>query len=113
VLGYLAAGFDVAAPLGDDTAKGTLLLWLLSCGVLGFVWPRGPWRWALLVGPWVPAAHVVLHALALLDSMHPPTYATALALVAVSLVVCLLGAYAGSFLRRAVLAADAGAPAAP
>jgi hypothetical protein len=100
-LGLLAAWFDVAAPFGDDTEKGTLLLWLVSCGALGLLQPRRPWRWALLVGPWVPAAHFALHALGRPDSLNPGGYTTILVLVPVALAVCLLGAYGGSLLRSA------------
>jgi hypothetical protein len=99
-LGLLVAWFDVAAPFGDDTEKGTIFLWLGSCGGLGVLQPRRPWRWALLVGPWVAVAHLVRHALGLPDSVHPNTYTTILLLVPVSLAVCLLGAYGGSLLAR-------------
>jgi hypothetical protein len=100
-LGLLVAGFDVAAPFGDDNEKCTILLWLVSCGLLGVVVPRRPWRWALLVGPWVAAVHAARLALGLPDSMNPATYTTALILLPVSLVVCLVAAYGGALLRRA------------
>jgi hypothetical protein len=99
--GLLVAAFDVAAPFGDDTEKCTVLLWLLSCGSLGLLRPRRPWRWALLVGPWVPAVHAARHALGLPDSLNPNTYVTVLILLPVSLAVCLAGAYAGSLVGRA------------
>ena len=99
-LGLAVARFDVAAPFGDDTAKGTLLLWAACCGALGFLQPRRPWRWAVLVGPWVPAAHLAIHGLGLPASLNPDTYATVLLLVPLSLAVCLAAAYAGSLTRR-------------
>jgi hypothetical protein len=99
VLGLLTAWADVAAPFGDDSEKLTLLLWLLSCGVLGLLQPRRAWRWALLVGPWVPLVHFLLHAFGFRDSINPNSYATILLLVPLSLVVCLLAAYAGSLVR--------------
>jgi hypothetical protein len=99
--GLLVAGFDVAAPFGDDTAQGTVLLWLLCCGVLGFLLPRRPWQWALLVGPWVSVVYAVRQALGLANPMNPDTYATTLLLVPISLAVCLLAACGGSFVRSA------------
>jgi hypothetical protein len=104
-LGLLAAAFDVAEPFGDDTAKGTILLWLASCGLLGFLLPRHPWRWACIVGPLVPVTHLLLHAFGIPHAMNPNTYATILILVPVSLVICAVAAYAGSFLRRTALPA--------
>jgi hypothetical protein len=101
VLGASAAAFDVAAPFGDDSAKGTILLWLAACGLFGFLRPRRPWRWALLVGLWVPATHLVLHALGLPHALNPNTYTTALLLVPVALAFCLVAAYAGSLVRYA------------
>jgi hypothetical protein len=102
VLGVLVAWFDVVAPFGDDTEKGTLLLWLTASGVLGLLAPGRPWRWALLIGPWVPAAHLILHALGRPHSMNPNTYTVAMILVPISLVVCLLAAYGGSLIRHAM-----------
>ncbi len=99
--GFLAAAVDVVAPFGDDTSKVTLFLWLVSSGLLGFLQPRRPWRWALLIGPWVPAAHFVFHVLHLAVPFTP-SVTTILILVPVSLVACLVAAYGGSLIRRAV-----------
>ena len=101
-LGLLAASVDVAAPFGDDTAKATVLLWLVSAGLLGFLQPRRPWRWALLIGPWVSAVYLLWRALGLPVAINPNTYTTILLLVPVSLAVCLTAAYSGSMIRRAV-----------
>jgi hypothetical protein len=103
LLGLAAAWQDVAAPFGDDTAQATLLLWLASGGLLGLLQPRRPWRWAVLVAPWVPLAHLALHALGRPDPINPNTYATILLLLPVSLVACSLGAYGGSLARRLTL----------
>jgi hypothetical protein len=101
-LGLLVAWFAVAAPFGDDTSKVTVLLWLVSAGILGLLQPHQPWRWALAIGPWVSVIHGIRHALDLPATINPNTYTTILILVPVSLVVCLLGAYGGSWLRWAV-----------
>lgn len=102
VFGLLVAAFDVAVPFGDDTEKGTVFLWVICCGLLGFLRPTRPWRWACLVGLWVPAAHLVLHALDLPDSINPNDYATILVLVPVSLAICALAAWSGAFVRHLV-----------
>jgi hypothetical protein len=107
-LGVLTAGIDVSAPFGDDTEKATLLLLAAFSGLLGFLLPRGPWRWALAVAVWLPLGHLVLHVLGLKDTINPNTYATILLLLPVSLVACSVGAYAGAFLRKGLSAAHPG-----
>jgi hypothetical protein len=47
----LAAAAERAAPFEDDSAKSTILLWLLFSGLLGFARPKRPWRWAVSIGP--------------------------------------------------------------
>jgi hypothetical protein len=101
-LGLLTAWFDVAAPFGDDTSKCTIVLWLLSSGILGFLQPRRPWRWALLVGLGVPACHIARHALDLPDTINPNTYTTSLILVPIALGVCGFAAWVGSCLGHAI-----------
>jgi hypothetical protein len=101
-LGLLTAWFDVAAPFGDDTEKGTIVLWLVSSGTFGFLLPHRPWQWALLIGPWVTLAHLARHLFGLPDSINPNTYLTILLLLPISLLVCSLAAYGGSFVRSSV-----------
>src|SRR5579859_6897391 len=48
-MGILIAVVDRAAPFGDDSSQFTVFLWLVSSGLLGFVMPGRPWRWAVLV----------------------------------------------------------------
>ncbi len=91
---------DVSAPWGDDSAKLTILLWLVGAGVLGFLYPAQAWRWAPVVGLGVPAVHFLLHVLRMPDSLNPNTLWTILILVPVSVAVCLMGAYAGVLVRR-------------
>jgi hypothetical protein len=100
-LGLVTAAADVASPWGDDTGKVVLLLWLVSAALLGFLRPARPWRWAPLVGLWLPLAHLVLLALGLPDTINPNTWSTAAILVPVALAACLIGAYGGAFLRKA------------
>lgn len=105
-LGLLAAWFDVASPWGDDTEKGTLLIWFVSGVILGVLDSHKPWRWALLVGPWVSIVHFARHQLGMPGSINPDTYATILILVPISFIVCTIGAYTGSWLRTAGAGAD-------
>ena len=42
VLGVLIAAADVAAPFGDDSAKSTIVLWLVASGVAGMLNPPAP-----------------------------------------------------------------------
>jgi hypothetical protein len=103
VLGILIAVQDRAAPFGDDSAQFTVLLWLVSSGLLGFIVPRRPWLWAVTVGPWLPAMYVVLQAAGLDAPIHPNTIGTSLILIPVCLGVCAVGAYAGALARRIIL----------
>ena len=85
----LAIAYLDALPTWDDTGVTAGLL-LLGAALLGLVAPRRPWRWALLIGSWIPA-HALLRA---------PVPAT-LAMLLVILFP-LAGAYAGTLLRRAM-----------
>jgi hypothetical protein len=48
----------------------------------------------------VPLAHVVKHALDLPDTLHPNTYTSILHLAGFTLMVALIGAGCGAFVRR-------------
>ncbi len=102
VLGLLIAYQDVASPFGDDNAKVTLLLLIVSSGILGVIQPRQPWRWALAVGICLPLVHFVRHVQGSADSGKLNGSMGILILAAVSLVACLVGSYCGSWLRKAL-----------
>src|SRR5262245_40322228 len=59
-LGIAIAMQDKAAPFGDDSSQFTVLLWLVTSGLLGFIMPRRPWLWTVSVGPWLPAMYLAL-----------------------------------------------------
>lgn len=85
VVGLFAAYVD-SRPKFDDT--GVLAFGLLiSSFVLGALAPAGPWRWALLVGAWIPLQNIVLHG----------EFMSLLALG-----FAMAGAYGGSFMRSQV-----------
>jgi hypothetical protein len=103
ILGLLIAASDVLSPIGDDSAQFTVLLWLVSSGVLGFARPGRPWRWAISLGPWLPVTHLVRRGLGQPAAIAPNTYGTILVLFPVSVAVCLVGAYGGAAIRRFLL----------
>lgn len=86
-LGLLVAAADRAAPFGDDSSKSTIVLLFASGALLGLARPRHAWRWALLVGIWLPAAFALRGG--------PKAYL----LLLVSLAVSALGAFAGALAR--------------
>jgi hypothetical protein len=100
VLGLLVALADVWSPFGDDSAKSTILLWLVCSGVLGFARPERPWRWAFSMGPWLPLTHLVRHGFGVTGPVHPGTTSSFLLLLALSIAVCSGGAYTGAAARQ-------------
>ena len=101
VLGLLIAAADVLSPFGDDSAKLSILLWLLASAALGFARPGRPWAWAVLVGPWLPLTHLGAASCGLPGSIYPNTYGSILLLFPVAAAVCSVGAYGGALVRRA------------
>lgn len=94
----LLLGLDIGwvNVLTDETPFVALPL-LAATGILGLAWPRRAWRWALLVGVWLPLGQ----AFALLTSMRVP-YPNDLSAVAQALAIGLglVGAYAGELVAR-------------
>ena len=62
---YLMAAIFGAAAAWADIRVGDLLLTamivLAACMLLGFLSPRKPWRWVLLIGVCVPAVEWLAH----------------------------------------------------
>jgi len=112
-LGILVALIDRATPFGDDSSKSTILLWLACSGLLGFAAPGRPWRWALLVGPWLPAMYLLFHFLGAANPIHPDTYTSSLMLMLFSLAICAVGAYAGAMAQRIIRPPSLTAEASP
>ena len=83
LLGLLIALADTS-PGWDDTGISAVAL-LGGCALLGAVDPARPWRWALLVGLWIPVLNVAVSR----------NYGSLLALA-----VAFVGAYLGSFAGR-------------
>jgi hypothetical protein len=83
----------------DDTGLEVIFI-LMATFLLGCVHPRNAWQWALLIGPWAPAADLVqrLTHHAPRVEMHGSLLSVALAVVVIGLV----GSYAGALVRKAV-----------
>jgi hypothetical protein len=101
-LGLLVAAFDIVAPFGDDTEKGTIVLLAASGGLLGFLQPRRPWRWGTTTGVWMPLSHGLFYLLGWGHAINPNTFPAYVLLLAVSVAICTGGGYAGSLLRKAI-----------
>jgi hypothetical protein len=78
----------------------TLLLLVLTSGLLGLVQPKKPWLSGILVGIGLPLLALAAHATGLSHHIPPYTYAAVLPLIPVSLAVCLIGAFCGASVRR-------------
>lgn len=85
VLGAAIAWLDTR-PRWDDAGVTVGLIFLVTA-VLGAMIPRAAWRWALLVGIWIPAIEIS-------RDLNPG------ALMALG--VAFVGAYVGSFIARAM-----------
>ena len=83
LLGITIAYID-SRPSWDDTGI-TVGFLLLSTGLLGFLSPKHPWLWALVVGIWIP----------LVSIFYTHNYAGLIAIV-----FSFAGAYAGMLLRK-------------
>ena len=87
VLGLLIALVD-SSPNWDDTGI-TAAAVFGSCGILGALYTRRAWQWALAVGFWIPALGIALH-------QNYESWA--------ALAVALVGAYVGKLTRFALAA---------
>lgn len=98
----LAAGTMLARfELHTDDA-GVVVFFILAITLLLGCWhPRHAWQWALLVGPWVPAADLCKWFFAA-PRPNPGSLAGVAMLVEVVILVGLVGSYAGVVVRRAI-----------
>ncbi len=94
MLGILAfyAGFI------DDNGRVPLLLIFFAAITMGFLQPKGSWRWVILIGAGVDLANISGH---LIDSSPiPAQYQLTLSKLMRDIVPALIGTYAGIFSRR-------------
>jgi hypothetical protein len=83
----IAIAYVDSRPTWDDTGI-TVLTLIGAAGICGLIAPRRPWVYALGVGFWIP-----LHAIA--RARRPSS-----AIMLVTLAFPLVGAYAGTFVRK-------------
>ena len=100
-VGLFLARFELHT---DDTGVEVFLI-LLFTFVLGCSKPRHAWQWALLVGPWAPAADLwqLNFGTAKPDLSHTGGL---LLLTGVVIALGLAGSYAGALLRKGLRVAD-------
>ena len=85
----IAIGYVDSRPSWDDTGVTAFAI-LATSLVLSALAPQRPWATALAVGVWIPLFGILSHA----------NYGSLLALA-----LAFVGAYAGMFLRRAIVSA--------
>lgn len=100
ILGLGVFALDQQSLFGDDSAMLTVAVWLAIAGLMGFVFPKGVWRWALLLAVGLPLGGCTLHFMGRAQAIHPDSYATIGLVGFVGLGVCFVGTYAGKALRR-------------
>ena len=92
---FTAAGLLARYDLHTDDTGVEVFLILAVTFLLGCLRPRHAWQWALLVGPWIPAAE------ALFAPRGPQAInLSSLALLAFVIALGLAGSYSGAFARR-------------
>ena len=100
----LAGGvFIKYADSHSDDVPITLALLFGFSFLLGFLRPRWPWLWALLVGIWVPVLDTTLPALGLAppEAHSTPGLLSMLAVLGLVTAVCFAGAFAGALVGKA------------
>ena len=98
VFWVIAAAFLMRFELRTDDSGVVVLFILAITFVLGLLHPRHAWQWALLVGPCVPAAHLIFGSQGT-DLTDVKSFALLLGFVTV---VGLVGSYAGVLARKAL-----------
>ncbi len=92
VLGFITA---YAALHGAGDVLVYVLLFMFG-GLLGYIGPEAPWRWALVLGIWVPIAEIVYRMSLPFGAPSPVQLLQPLA----ALIPAFLGVYAGVLVRR-------------
>jgi len=92
-LGVLAGWIDIK--VGDLLL--TAMIVLAACMVLGFIRPKHPWRWVLLIGIFVPTVELLAYLLLSQKPSRAQIYESFLAFLP-----GIVGAYGGAFGRGVV-----------
>jgi hypothetical protein len=91
-LGIMVGWLDLNAA----EVQGTVLLLLVFGVFFGFAQPKHAWRWALLLGMWVPLGGLAAQAIGLKTPEPPNVFGSLIAFVP-----ALLGAYGGALAKWA------------
>jgi hypothetical protein len=91
VLGFISA----YAGLHNAGDVLVYVLLLMFGGLLGYLGPEAPWRWALVLAMWVPIAEIVSRAS---EPPLPPLGALLAPLAAI--IPAFVGVYAGALVHR-------------
>ena len=93
---FTAAGLLARYDLHTDDTGVEVFLILAVTFLLGCLRPRHAWQWALLVGPWIPAAEALFGP----RGEHGINIPSLAMLAAFVIGLGLLGSYSGAFARR-------------
>lgn len=104
----LAGGIFIGyADVHSDDVPVTLALLVGFSFLLGFLGPRRPWLWAVLVGIWLPVLDALLPALGLAprEPGSTPGLLSTLAVTGLVMAACFAGAFAGALVGKATRSA--------
>jgi hypothetical protein len=99
--GASVAAFDNLAFGGEASPILVVALLLVATATVGGIGGGRRAAAALVVWAWLPLAHVVKHALAMPDTLHPNTYGSIAKLAVFSLAVAAVGTGCGVLARSA------------
>ncbi len=93
VIALLGAGFAGWVDFNNDEPQAAVVVILVVTGVLGMVYPKRAWLWAIICGLGIPAMYMVLRSLGYqpIGQPSPGWYASLIALIP-----AFIGAYAGA-----------------
>ena len=96
LIALVGAGFAGWVDFNNDEPQAAVLVILVFTGMLGMLFPKRAWLWAIIVGLGVPAVYLVARAMGAQPASLPSPgwYASIIALIP-----AFIGAYAGALGR--------------
>jgi hypothetical protein len=95
----LAGTFAAYVDFHATEVQATLLVLMATSFMLGYVVPKGAWRWALIIAALLPAMHLASVALHDGHSNERHPYFSRCMILAPAFVACFIGVYTGAFFR--------------
>jgi len=92
-LGAIAGYVD----LHEEDVQTPLMLLVSFAFFLGFAHPRSAWRWGLIIGISIPAAHLIARAV-----RYRPPYPVSLPATIMAVGFAMAAAYLGVFMKRLI-----------